>query len=247
MGRVLYIFPHPDDESFGPGPVIARQRREGHEVHLFTLTRGEATSQREKHGYSKEEMGRVRYEEMQDVAAALDLDSMEVLDLPDGGLDRMNPIELEEIVRAKIEEVRPDVVVTYYTHGISGHLDHLVTHAVVKRAYCALRNDGASYLKRLALFTLDDRPGDRPAHLRGTSMERIDCVIPVDDEDLERGREALAAYKTYMDVIEEHRPLETVAEGVCFVFFGEPREPHVSDLFEGLDSGPGTEAGAGAP
>ena len=247
MGRILYIFPHPDDESFGPGPVIARQRREGHEVHLFTLTRGEATSQREKHGYSKEEMGEVRYEEMQNVARALDLTSMDVLELPDGGLDLMDPIELEKIVRAKIEEVRPDIVVTYYTHGISGHLDHLVTHAVVKRAFCALQSDGASYLKRLALFTLDDDPKDRPEHLRGTPMERIDCVIPLDDEDLERGRDALSAYETYKDVIEAHRPLETIADGVCFVFFGEPREPQVSDLFEGLDSRPGSEAGAGAP
>lgn len=247
MGRILYIFPHPDDESFGPGPVIARQRRAGHEVHLLTLTRGEATSQREKHGYSKEEMGRVRFEEMQNVAKTLDLSSMEVLELPDGGLDLINPITLERIVRTKIEQVRPDVVVTYYTHGISGHLDHLVTHAVVKRVYCEMRSDGVAYLKRLALFTLNDRPNGRPQHLRGTRMERIDCIVPVDEEDLERGRKALAAYVTYKDVIDEHRPLETIAEGVCFVFFGEPREPQVADLFEGLDSGQGSEAGAGVP
>lgn len=247
MAKVLYIFPHPDDESFGPGPVMARQRRKGHEVHLLTLTRGEATSQREKHGYSKDEMAEVRFREMQAVEKALDLSSMEVLDLPDGELDRIDPLKLENIVHRRIEEIEPQVVVTYTTHGISGHLDHLVTHAVVKHVFCALRAERAQYLKRLALFTLDEEPKGRPAHLRGTPRERIDCVVPLDREDLERGHEALAAYETYKDVIDEHRPLETVADGVCFVFFDEPRTPPVDDLFSGLDGDPETAAGAGAP
>ena len=40
--RILYIFPHPDDESFGPAPVIKAQVDQGHEVFLLTLTRGGA-------------------------------------------------------------------------------------------------------------------------------------------------------------------------------------------------------------
>lgn len=247
MAKVLYIFPHPDDESFGPGPVMARQRRAGHEVHLLTLTRGEATSQREKYGYSKEEMAEVRYREMQAVEKVLDLSSMDVLELPDGGLDRIDPLELEDIVSRKMEEIEPQVVVTYYTHGISGHLDHLVTHAVVKHAYCALRAQNADYLKRLALFTLDAEPKGRPEHLRGTPRERIDCIVPLDKEDLEQGKKALAAYETYKAVIEEHRPLDTVADGVCFVLFGEPRQPPIHDLFDGLGGTAGDAAGAGAP
>ena len=43
---LLYVFPHPDDESFGPGPALARQVREGHAVHLLTLTKGGATKVR---------------------------------------------------------------------------------------------------------------------------------------------------------------------------------------------------------
>ncbi len=235
MAGVLYIFPHPDDESFGPAPVIARQRRAGHEVHLLTLTRGEATSQREKFGYSKEQMAGVRFREMQEVARVLDLTSMEVLELPDGELDRMDPLKLEAIVRRKIEEVEPVVVVTYYTHGISGHLDHLVTHAVVKRVFCAIRAEGSPFPKRLALFTLDAEPKGRPAHLRGTPREQIDCIVPVNENDLELGRRALAAYETYRDIVEQHRPMDTVADGVCFVFFREPKSPPVDDLFSGLE------------
>ena len=55
--KILYIFPHPDDESFGPANAMSKQRRQGHEVHLLTLTKGGATRQRHKYGYSVEEMG----------------------------------------------------------------------------------------------------------------------------------------------------------------------------------------------
>ena len=58
--RALYVFPHPDDESFGPAQVISKQVREGHEVYLLTLTKGEATRMRHRLGYSKEEMGAIR-------------------------------------------------------------------------------------------------------------------------------------------------------------------------------------------
>ena len=83
--RVLYIFSHPDDESFGPARVMSNQRRKGHEVFLLTLTRGGATRQQHMYGYSVEEMGAVRYKEMLDVARVRDLTGMTVLDLPDGG------------------------------------------------------------------------------------------------------------------------------------------------------------------
>ena len=87
--RILYIYPHPDDESFGPAHVMAKQRREGHEVYLLTLTKGGATKQRFKYNYSIEQMGEVRYQEMLNVAKVLDLTEMTVLDLPDSGLKEM--------------------------------------------------------------------------------------------------------------------------------------------------------------
>lgn len=239
MARILYIFPHPDDESFGPGPAIARQRREGHDVYLLTLTRGEVTREREKYGYSKEEMGRVRYGEMQHVADILDLTGLEVLDFPDGGLETLSPLDLEAVVAARIETLRPHVVVTYVTHGISGHPDHLVTHAVVKRVFCALRADSTDYVKRLALFTLnDDAPVKRPSHLRGTPREMIDCIVPFEERDREQGEGALRAYETYRAVVEEHRPLDTVAGGICFVFFGETLESPVSGLLDSIGYAP---------
>lgn len=237
MASLLYIFPHPDDESFGPAPVLAKQRREGHDVLLLTLTRGEATSQRERLGYSKEKMGQVRYEEMQDVAETLDLTDLTVLDFPDGGLDELDPRILEEAVATHLRQHRPDVVVTYAVHGISGHPDHLVTHAVVKHAYCTLRAEKApSGLQRLAFYTLpEENDTDRPEHLSSSPAEAIDAVVPFGDADREHGEAALACYETYQEVIAKHQPLKHVADGVCFEFFQETRDPRVNTLVDGLD------------
>lgn len=237
MASFLYIFPHPDDECFGPAPALARQRRAGHDVHLLTLTRGEATTQRNRLGYSKAEMAETRYQEMQDVAEALDLTSLTVAEYPDGALAEWDPLVLEEEIASHLHAHAPDVVVTYPVHGISGHPDHLVTHAVVKHVVSALRRDGVATPKRLAFFTLPPAADDaeRPAHLQSSPSSLIDCVLPVDDEALSTARTALHCYATYRPVIEEHQPLRAVKDGVAFELFGEAHNPPLSDLLDGLD------------
>lgn len=238
MASVLYVFPHPDDECFGPAPVLARQRRHGHDVHLLTLTRGEATSQRERLGYSKREMAEARYREMQNVGEVFNLTSLRVLEYPDGQLPEYNPLVLEDEVAAHIHEKEPDVVVTYPVHGVSGHPDHLVSHAVVKRAVCALRRDGVAHPKRLAFFTLPPPSNgpSRPEHLQHSPASMIDCVIPVEETDLETGRAALECYVTYKPVIDEQQPLRSVADGVAFEIFGESHDPRLVSLFDELDT-----------
>lgn len=250
MASLLYVFPHPDDECFGPAPALVRQRRAGHEVHLLTLTRGEATAQRERLGLSKAEMAEVRVAEMEDVAEALDLTSLAVREYPDGGLAEYNPLTLEEEVASRIHETQPDVVVTYPVHGISGHPDHLVTHAVVKRVACALRSDGAAHPQRLAFFTLPPPADDteRPGHLQHSPAALIDCVEAVSDADIDVARTALYCYETYRPVIEEQQPLRSVGSRIQFELFGEAHDPPLSSLLEDLDSPPSPdEAPAASP
>ena len=233
MATLLYIFPHPDDESFGPAPALARQQRAGHDVHLLTLTRGEATTQRVRLGYSKDKMGAVRVAEMEAVADALNLSSLTVLDLPDGALSALDPRHLEALVMDTLDAYTPDVVATYPVHGISGHPDHLVTHAVVKRAVCQRRAAGAATPKRLAFFTLPPPHDDphRPDHLQHSSHAAIDCIVPVDGASLAAGYDALACYETYQSVVDAHQPLRTVKdEGVAFELFGEMHQPVLPDL-----------------
>lgn len=243
LASYLYIFPHPDDESFGPALPIARQRRQGHDVSLLTLTRGEATTQRERLGFTKEKMGAVRYQEMQNVAEVLDLTDLTVLDFPDGGLDDLDPLELETAISQHVQQIRPNVVITYAVHGISGHPDHVVAHSIVKHVFCALRAQATTFLKRLAFFTLSEAGGTgRPDHLKSSPPEAIDCIVPFDEEDRRQAEAALDCYETYQEVIERHRPLDHVGDGICFELFQEAFSPPLEDLVDQLPEEAGRDS-----
>lgn len=233
--RLLYILPHPDDESFGPAPVISKYLREGHEVHLLTLTKGGATKQRFKLNYSVAEMGEVRYREMLDVKKVLGLTSMTVLDLPDSGLKDMDPRQIEKIVADYILKIKPDIVLTYPVHGISGFYDHLVCHAVVKRVFAELKDTPAAP-KRLAFFGLTEEDLDHSLHfnLKAFTKNEIDCIVTVDDQDISTGKKALDCYVTYKETIEKTNVKNVLAQKAPFEFFGESYNPPLTSLLDKL-------------
>lgn len=233
--KILYIFPHPDDESFGPAPAMHAQLRQGHEVHLLTLTKGEATKQRFRLGVDKEQMGVVRFREMQCVEKVLGLTGMTVLDLPDGELKRMNPIDIEKVIEEQIHMLRPDILITYAVHGISGFHDHLVTHAVVKRVFCKLKSEQHSYPRRLALFTrMGDVVKDGKFRLEASSDDEIDFVEICNDIDMQKFREALDCYETYQEIIEASKVKEVTTREVPFEIFGEEVGGRLESISDGL-------------
>ena len=233
--KILYIYPHPDDESYGPANLMSHQRKEGHEVYLLTLTKGGATKQRHKYGYSVEEMGEIRYKEMLNVAKVLDLSGMTVLNLPDSGLKEMDPREIEKVIEEEIKKIKPDVIVTYPVHGISGFHDHLIIHGIVKRVF-AESKEKSGYPKRLAFFTLTEEKAkeQKMFHLSGSTPDEIDCIIEVSDEDIGINKKALDCYVTFMDTIIKSDIKNQIQKSVNFEIFQEKHEPKLKDLFEKL-------------
>lgn len=233
--KILYIFPHPDDESFGPAPAISAQIRQGFQVYLLTLTKGEATKQRFRLEVNKKEMGEIRFKEMQYVEKTLGLSGMKVLDLPDGELKKLNPIEIENQVESHIRKIKPDVLVTYAVHGVSGFHDHLVTHAVVKRVYCKMKDEGESYPKRLAFFTRMGKVNlDGKFRLEVSEDEEVKFIERCLDEDMKKFREALDCYETYQEVIEDSGVKNVVKNQVPFGIFGEEIDERLERLSEGI-------------
>lgn len=234
--KILYVFPHPDDESFGPAPAMIRQRMAGHDVHLLTLTRGEATSQRHRFGYTREQMGEVRCRELQCAGEVIGLEELTILDFPDSGLKDLDPLELEEAVTRRILAVEPEVLVTYPVHGISGFHDHLVTHAVVKRTFCKLRAERPAAVRRLAFFAVFDPVQPSGAfQLESSEENEIDCIVEVDEKAADLGRKALSCYETYQQVIEDSGILEHVrTRDVYFEIFQEDHTPPLDDITKNL-------------
>lgn len=237
--RILYILPHPDDESFGPAGAIRAEVLAGHEVHLLTLTKGGATKVRMELGLSIEEMGEIRAKELQKAADVLGIAKLTVLDLPDSGFSEMDPREIESVVEQYIGEIRPQVLVTYPVHGVSGFHDHLVCHAVVKRVFLEMKDKGADYLKRLAFMAIseDSIPESSKSNfnLRTSPPELIDCVVQVNEECHAAFHRALDCYVTYQDTIDKSNVRNLVTREVVFEIFQERFDPPLNSLTEQID------------
>ena len=235
--KLLYVFPHPDDESFGPARAIASQVRAGHHVSLLTLTRGGSTRERHKFGYSITQTGEVRFREMKEVAWVLGLSDLTVLDFPDSGLKELDPRIIETAVAHHITSILPDIVLTYPVHGTSGFHAHLVTHAVVKHSFISLQPEVAEGLTRLAFFTLTQGQaeiGSGQHLLSGSSLGEIDCLLTVEALDMEAFRQALDCYVTYRDMLGKTGVKHSLDRVAAFEFFQESFDPPVPSIDAGL-------------
>jgi LmbE family N-acetylglucosaminyl deacetylase len=78
MTDILLIVPHPDDEVFGVGGLLARTAASGRTVATLTLTRGRAG--RTLGLCSQEELPALREQELRGSLAALGVEDVTVLD-----------------------------------------------------------------------------------------------------------------------------------------------------------------------
>jgi LmbE family N-acetylglucosaminyl deacetylase len=139
--RVVGIFAHPDDESVCAGGTLARYSSAGADVRVVSLTRGGAGQIRDAAVATRATLPAVRECELRRAGHELGLAETRCLDLEDGTLDRVDPEELVAIATSLLEELQPDVVITFGTDGFSGHPDHAAVGAAVTAACFACRPD----------------------------------------------------------------------------------------------------------
>jgi N-acetyl-1-D-myo-inositol-2-amino-2-deoxy-alpha-D-glucopyranoside deacetylase len=155
--RLLLVHAHPDDESITTGATIARYAAEGAEVTVVTCTLGEEgeimAGLPELAGlgaWAADQLGGYRVAELKAACAALGVSRHRYL----GGIGRWRDsgmagtpsaahpraftggsaeeqtAQLAEI----LDEVRPQVVVTYDSFGGYGHPDHIRAHEITMAA-----------------------------------------------------------------------------------------------------------------
>ncbi|HEU4830759.1 MAG TPA: PIG-L family deacetylase, partial [Candidatus Saccharimonadales bacterium] len=91
MKKIIFgIFAHPDDEAFGPAGTLLLETRAGTELHLVTLTAGDAGTNPDNHT----DLGKVRLEEWRKAGQLIGASSMHSLKYKDGQLNNLSMIEV---------------------------------------------------------------------------------------------------------------------------------------------------------
>lgn len=136
--KLMAIFAHPDDESMGLGPTLAKYAAEGVFTALVTATRGEkgwSGPAAENPGPKK--LGEIRQAELAEAAKVLGIQQVDFLDFIDGEVaDSDSGLAIQRIVRC-IRTVRPQVVVSFGPEGDYGHPDHIAIFQLTSAALVA--------------------------------------------------------------------------------------------------------------
>lgn len=215
---VLFVFAHPDDETFTSGIAISKYARETDtQLHLVCATRGQAGKAGNPPLCSVEELPQFRERELREACRILGVTNVEVWDYEDKGLSQVPIEELVANIHAAIAKYRPQVVVTFAPHGISGHPDHIAISAAVTQAVPTLP-EGSTVRKLYYTTRASDQKFGAVQPVYGDPMESITTIIQAPAYTQEVGM-ALRAHRT------QHLSVERVFPGVpAGDFSGVPSE-----------------------
>lgn len=135
MLRFLCVTAHPDDEVGSFGGTLLKYANLGIETYIVCLTAGTAATHRGE-AQSESELGAMRRRELAASCAILKVRHCEVLDFPDGQLDRVNFLDPVAALVKRIRQIRPHVVATIGPEGaVTAHLDHSMSSIFATAAY----------------------------------------------------------------------------------------------------------------
>ncbi|MAT39021.1 MAG: hypothetical protein CL946_05395 [Ectothiorhodospiraceae bacterium] len=235
--KILFIFPHPDDEAFTAGGTLARYGLSGDaEVHLYTMTRGEASRIVQLLKLSPDELARRREEEIQRSSEILGVASFRQGEYADKGMHLLDPRIIERDIEDYIRSIEPNVIVTFDVQGGSGHSDHIVVHHIVKRVFCEMK-ESVDYLRRLAFVSLpEELVNDWPRKVFGVPWDQIDAAVDVSAYN-DKEREAILAHESMRQDFEDNNFNNWMLwETEYYSFFQESHQPPLGDLLSGLNS-----------
>jgi LmbE family N-acetylglucosaminyl deacetylase len=122
--RLLGVWAHPDDETYLTAGLMARTIEAGGAVTVLTATCGELGLPAGD-GRTAGQRATLRRAEMAEAMAVLGVVDVRYLHHPDGGLAGLTPGWLATEIAACIDQVDPDMIVTFDPSGATGHPDHI--------------------------------------------------------------------------------------------------------------------------
>jgi LmbE family N-acetylglucosaminyl deacetylase len=199
---LLVVFAHADDEIL-VSPLLARYGREGADVYLVIVTRGESWAP-QTDLLPGDAIAKERAEEASCAARALGIHPPILLPFDDGRLGKhvMPPwailSQVESRLRKLLAELKPDVVITWGPEGGYGHPDHRLVGAVVTELVQRKVEGAPRHLLYVGIpsgrVPEKRHPGDLP--WVPIDMEYLTVQVPYTEADLNEARKSFACYKS---------------------------------------------------
>lgn len=136
--RILVTLAHPDDETFGCGGTIALHHQAGARITYVCATSGEmGRNMGRPISSTRESLPELREEELRNACKILGIEDLRLLGLRDKTVEFVDPEWLAAQIRAIHDELKPDLVITYWP-GYGVHPDHNAIGAATIRALASL-------------------------------------------------------------------------------------------------------------
>ena len=135
MMRLLGITAHPDDEVGAFGGTLLLCHSRGIETYVICLTAGQAATNR-GNAQSDEELAAIRREEFAASCKILQVKDAQVLNYPDGALNRQDFYAVVGDLTRRIRIIKPHLILTMGSEGaITGHPDHAMASIYATMAF----------------------------------------------------------------------------------------------------------------
>jgi N-acetyl-1-D-myo-inositol-2-amino-2-deoxy-alpha-D-glucopyranoside deacetylase len=278
--RLMLVHAHPDDESIETGATMAKYAAQGAGVTLVTCTLGELgeviPADLAHLAFDQENrLGQHRIGELAAACAALGVTDHRFLGGPGrwhdsgmmetpsndwpGAFWHADVDEAAGALLAVIEEVRPQVLVTYDANGFYGHPDHIQAHRVAWRAFemaaGLVRKFYATAVPKSVLAEAIRLMGDHPSEfLAVDSVDNLPFGVPDDQVTTQIDATAyleakLAAMRAHASQIAVDSPFFALSDMVgqrafgmeCYTLLAGPAGPgdgphgREDDLFAGIE------------
>lgn len=214
MGAISLIFaPHPDDETFGCGGLIASRTASGQVVYVTYITDG-AASHPGHPEITPARLASIRAHEAQSAAAVLGVPSANLifLNVPDGQLPHLSTevrADLVHRVRQLIERIQPAEI--FITAAADGSTEHTAANRVVRDALISL----AAPQPRVVEYPVWSRwnPLLLRKAIQGVQKIYIHALTPA---ELARKRTAMGAHRSQVEPLPPWPQPVLSAEFVAF-------------------------------
>ncbi|NTU72657.1 PIG-L family deacetylase [Candidatus Roizmanbacteria bacterium] len=171
LPRLVAIFAHPDDESFGPSGTLALMAKT-HEIHLICATKGGAGQNSLN---TNEPLTEVRSRELQRSATIIGIHHVHFLNYEDGTLSNNLYHAIAKDIQEIIDPLQPELFLTFEPRGISGHIDHITMSMVTSYIF-----ERADYAKELWYYCTEESRAPTSEYFiyrpPGYPRERIDKI-----------------------------------------------------------------------